>query len=190
MTVRYADVVRNELKDLEKLLKGLSDQWADKHRERIQKTSLLSRISTTGQRGPIQHDPAHLLGSITQLGRDIKELEKEVARAEKRLTTLKQELSAAPKRPKERSPIASIGASGSRAINEKAKQFDKASTWTTWKSNRDRGKPEDILWSAGMQAARKTAEKYGGDGNVPPEVEAIMKRALDKVLKKRKTRPR
>jgi uncharacterized protein YhaN len=116
-------------------------------------------------------DPAHLKRIIGQLDQDIDNLTVKIGQQQKQWDALHKKLSTTPKRPKIRSQAARIAASGSRAINEKARQFDRQSLWTSWKPVRD----------------RKTAEKYGGvDGAVPPKAETIMRHTLEKNLKKRK----
>jgi hypothetical protein len=185
MAIVYADEVRQDLKSTKQRLKTLSDQWADHQKERIRMASLLDSLRTLGQRGPTL-DHALPSRKIEELDRKIATLEVKIGREQKGLDALQAKLSSAPKRPKIRSNVASIAASGSREINAKARQFDRNSLWTTWKPGKDRGTPQELLWAAGMAGAKKTArDRYQLDA-VPAESELIMKRALQKNLKKRK----
>ena len=185
MAVIYADEVRRNLKNAKQDLKGLSDQWADRQKERTKKMALLSTISNIGQRGSDQIDSGAVRQEITRLDREIRRLTVEIDKQQKRCGALNEKVGTAPKRPKTRSHVASIAASGSREINEKARQFDIDKTWTTWKRNTDRGTPESVLWAAGMAAAKNTAKKYGIDF-VPESSVQIMKCTLDNVLAERK----
>jgi len=185
MAVIYADEVRRNLRNAKQDLKELSDQRADRQRERIQKKALLSTISTIGQKGPVLVDAAAIRRLIAQLDHEIRRLTFEIDKQQKRCGALNEKVGTAPKRPKTRSHVASIGASGSREINAKARQFDKDKIWTSWKRNADRDTPETLLWSAGLAAAKNTANKYGSDF-VPEESIAIMKRTLKNVLEERK----
>jgi hypothetical protein len=186
MALVYAEEIRQGLRQMKQDLKDVVNRRVDKQKERIQQIALLSTISTTGQRGQTQVDPSRLRKSIERLDRDIHRLTIEIGQQEKRWDALHEKLGKAPKRPKTRSQVASIAASGSRAINDKAKQFDRQSAWTNWKRGGDQQTPEEVLWSDGMTAARKTAEKYGGTEAVPPEAQTIMRRTLENNLKKRK----
>jgi len=191
MALIYAEDIRQNLRSMKQHLKDLANQRADKQKKQIQETRLLSTISILGQRGAVRIDPVRLGDSIAQLDREIRRLTVEIGNQEKQCDALQVNLSKAPKRPKTRSQAASIAASGSRAINDKAKQFDRQSAWTTWKRGGGRETPEEVLLAVGMAAARKTAEKYSSTDAVPPEAQTIMRRTLEKELKKRKvlTRP-
>jgi len=185
MAVIYADEVRRNLKNAKQDLKELSDQRADRQKERIQKKALLSTISTIGQKGPVLVDAAAIKRLIAQLDHEIRRLTVEIDKQQKRCGSLQEKVGTAPKKPKTRSNLASIAASGSREINAKARQFDIDKTWTAWKRNSDRGTPESVLWAAGMAAAKNTAEKYGID-LVPESSMQVMKRTLENVLAERK----
>jgi hypothetical protein len=185
MAQRYADEVRRDRKDADRCLKDLVNKRVQKEKERIEKASLLDEIETIGQRGT-SIDPVRLRSNIAQLKKEILELGVEIDKQRMVYHAFKDELDTAPRRPKTRTPAASIAASGSRAINDKARQFDRQSLWTTWKGGADRGTPETMLWSAGKAAARKTAKDRYDLDTLPPESEAIMKRTMDKALQKRK----
>jgi septal ring factor EnvC (AmiA/AmiB activator) len=189
MALFYADEIRQSLRQMKQDLKGLANQRADKQKEQMQQTRLLNTISTIGQRGAAQIDPAEKGRIIAQLDREIRRLNIEIGKQEKRCDNLQEKLSKAPKRPKARSQVASIAASGSRAINDKAKQFDQQSAWTTWKRGGGRETPEEVLLAVGMAAARKTAKDRYGVDVIPPESEQIMKGTLDKILLKRRSLP-
>ena len=176
----------DEICEMRSRIKELSDQRADRQKERIQKKALLSTISTIGQRGSVLVDAAVIKRLIAQLDREIRRLTVEIDKQHKRCGLLQEKVGTAPKRPKTRSHVASIAASGTREINAKATQFDKDNIWTSWNPKDGRGTPEELLWSAGMAAARKLAHKYNGNNLVPEEATAIMKRTLENVLAERK----
>jgi hypothetical protein len=146
MAIVYADEVRQNLMSTKQRLKALVNALVDKEKERLRKRNLLDSLWTLGQRGPTL-DQAPPSRDIARLDREIGTLKVEIGREQKGLDALQAKLTTAPKRPKTRSNVASIAASGSRAI--------KAA------SNASSLESAAVAWEDGIAAALHTAEKYG-----------------------------
>jgi len=162
--MRYSDEVRKELKDVKQRIRRLNGELVDKQRRSIDRMALFKRIMVAGQIGDFQIDPKSLLQEVNKLDQEIAILKAEIGPTQKGLKALESQLMTAPKRPKVRSKVASIAASGSRAISEEA--------------NARPGFEAPIsAWDNAIAAAEYTARKYGL-GKIPEESLSLIKTRL------------
>jgi hypothetical protein len=159
----FADDIRKHLKDAHSRLKLLGREVQAVNAERSEKHATLEHYFAAPD---YRINTGDIILQIVALDKKLKLLLPAIKRQQDLCRELDAQLAVAPKRPRVRTKVATIAASGSKAIAAASEQ--------------QRQPPLSIseIWKIGLEIAQKTAKKKCGLERIPPASIEIMKKRM------------